>query len=130
MRKEERHGVVVDVVEKTWEQRYTNFFQALLTGVVCVRPLIGILGQVPKACLDGLFLFMALSSLPGNQLYERACLLASEPALRKSPHDWFREVEFPVVAGVSPRVEGRSSEHVASLRSSPSSRACSSRSPS
>ena len=41
---------------------------------------------------------MALSSLPGNQLYERACLIASQADLRKSPHDWFREVEFPVIA--------------------------------
>ena len=32
VRKEKVHGVVVDVLEKTWEQRYTNFFQALLTG--------------------------------------------------------------------------------------------------
>ena len=36
--------VTVDVVERTYEQRYTNFSQALLTGVVCFRPLIGVLG--------------------------------------------------------------------------------------
>ena len=33
-------GRVVEVVEKTWEQRYTNFGQAVLTGVVLIRPLI------------------------------------------------------------------------------------------
>ncbi|KAH8063989.1 inorganic anion exchanger [Aureococcus anophagefferens] len=70
---------------------------ALLTGVVCFRPLIGVLGQIPKACLDGLFLFMALSSLPGNELYERFCLVIAEPALRKSPHAWFRALDFATI---------------------------------
>ena len=97
VRKEKQHGVVVDVVERTYEQRYTNFSQALLTGVVCFRPLIGVLGQIPKACLDGLFLFMALSSLPGNELYERFCLVIAEPALRKSPHAWFRALDFATI---------------------------------
>ena len=97
VKKVEKHGVMVDVVEKTHEQRYTNFAQAALTGVVCIRPLIGILGEIPKACLDGLFLFMALSSLPGNELYERFCLVVAEPHLRKSPHEWFRSLEFPVI---------------------------------
>jgi len=83
-----------DTVEKCYEQRYTNLFQALLTGVVCVRPLIGVLGTVPKASLDGLFLFMALSSLPGNELYERISLITAEPALRASPKAWFRDLPF------------------------------------
>jgi hypothetical protein len=30
-------GRVVEVVERTWEQRYTNFGQAVLTGVVLIR---------------------------------------------------------------------------------------------
>ena len=88
LRTEERNGVRVDVVEKTWEQRYTNFGQALLTGVVLFRPLIGILGLVPNAALHGLFIFMALASLPGNELWERVCLVASEPRLRKSTRAW------------------------------------------
>ena len=38
---------MVEVVEKTWEQRYTNFGQAVLTGVVLIRPLITVLGTIP-----------------------------------------------------------------------------------
>ena len=44
-------GRVVEVVEKTWEQRYTNFGQAVLTGVVLIRPLITVLGTIPNAAL-------------------------------------------------------------------------------
>mmetsp|Transcript_1537 Transcript_1537/g.4505 ORF Transcript_1537/g.4505 Transcript_1537/m.4505 type:complete len:548 (-) Transcript_1537:34-1677(-) len=98
LRTEERNGVRVDVVEKTWEQRYTNFGQALLTGVVLFRPLIGILGLVPNAALHGLFIFMALASLPGNELWERVCLVASEPRLRKSTRAWYEAVDFSTIS--------------------------------
>ena len=87
-----------DRVDRVEEQRYTNLLQAVMTGVVCVRPLIGILGKIPNAALDGLFLFMALSSLPGNQLWERFCLLVSQPSLRASDRDWYAELPFSTVA--------------------------------
>ena len=90
-------GRVVEVVEKTWEQRYTNFGQAVLTGVVLIRPLITVLGTIPNAALHGLFIFMALESLPGNELWERVCLLVSEPRLRRSDRAWY-SLEFPVIA--------------------------------
>ena len=90
-------GRVVEVVEKTWEQRYTNFGQAVLTGVVLIRPLITVLGTIPNAALHGLFIFMALESLPGNELWERVCLLVSEPRLRRSDRAWY-SLDFPVIA--------------------------------
>ena len=36
------------------------------------------LKYIPKAVLDGLFLYMAITSLYGNQLFERALLLIKE----------------------------------------------------
>mmetsp|Transcript_2764 Transcript_2764/g.8711 ORF Transcript_2764/g.8711 Transcript_2764/m.8711 type:complete len:547 (-) Transcript_2764:241-1881(-) len=92
------NGVEVEVVERCYEQRYTNFFQALLTGVVCFKPFLAVLGFVPRACLHGLFIFMALSSLPGNELWDRFVLLVSEPALRVSRHDFFKLVDFSTIA--------------------------------
>ena len=55
------------------------------------------LGTIPNAALHGLFIFMALESLPGNELWERVCLLVSEPRLRRSDRAWY-SLEFPVVA--------------------------------
>jgi len=86
------------VVSKTYEVRYTNFTQALLTGVVCFKPFLTVLGKIPKASLDGLFIFMALSSLGGNELWDRFVLLVSEPALRASKHRYFQQVPFPTIA--------------------------------
>ncbi|KAH8052823.1 inorganic anion exchanger [Aureococcus anophagefferens] len=74
--KVKRGSKTVDVVDRTYEQRYTNLAQAAMTGVVCARPLIGVLGKIPNATLDGLFLFMALSSLPGNELWDRVKLFS------------------------------------------------------
>uniref|UniRef100_A0A6S8BLF9 Bicarbonate transporter-like transmembrane domain-containing protein n=1 Tax=Aureoumbra lagunensis TaxID=44058 RepID=A0A6S8BLF9_9STRA len=92
------NGVEIDIVDHTYEIRYTNFFQAFLTGVVCFKPFLIILGKIPKASLDGLFIFMALSSLGGNELWDRFVLLVSEPARRISRHDFFRTVQFDVMA--------------------------------
>jgi len=96
LRTERVNGRNVDVVEKTWEQRYTNLGQAVLTGVVLIRPLIVVLGWIPKSALDGLFLFMALESLPGNELWERVCLVVSEPSLRRSDSPWY-SLDFPII---------------------------------
>lgn len=96
-RKGQANGVEIQVVERCYEQRYTNFFQALLTGVVCFKPFIGILGEIPKACLHGLFIFMAVSSLPGNELWDRFVLIISEPALRISRYNYFGLVDFSTI---------------------------------
>ena len=85
-------------VDRVYEIRYSNFFQALLTGIVCFKPFLTILGKIPKASLDGLFIFMALSSLGGNELWDRFVLLISEPSLRISRHDFFNTVPWRIIA--------------------------------
>ena len=96
--KVKRGSKTVDVVDRTYEQRYTNLAQAAMTGVVCARPLIGVLGKIPNATLDGLFLFMALSSLPGNELWDRVKLVVCEKRLRESPKDWYAALDFSTIA--------------------------------
>ena len=59
--------------------------------------IITVLGTIPNAALHGLFIFMALESLPGNELWERVCLLVSEPRLRRSDRAWY-SLDFPVIA--------------------------------
>lgn len=55
-----------------------------MTGV-CSHILIGLslfyieeLKKIPKPVLDGLFLYLAVTALHGNQLFERILLLATE----------------------------------------------------
>ncbi len=65
---------------------------------VCLSSCVsGVMGTIPNAALHGLFIFMALESLPGNELWERVCLLVSEPRLRRSDRAWY-SLEFPVIA--------------------------------
>ncbi|KAH8091938.1 inorganic anion exchanger [Aureococcus anophagefferens] len=83
--KVKRGSKTVDVVDRTYEQRYTNLAQAAMTGI-------------PNATLDGLFLFMALSSLPGNELWDRVKLVVCEKRLRESPKDWYAALDFSTIA--------------------------------
>merc|ERR1711862_535334 len=54
------------------EQRVTNFFIHIMIGLSLV--LAGVLKFVPKPVLLGVFLFMGVSSLNGNELFERIAL--------------------------------------------------------
>ncbi|KAJ8611487.1 hypothetical protein CTAYLR_005161 [Chrysophaeum taylorii] len=91
-------SLVVSDTNFCFEQRYTNFLQASMTGAVCFKPFLTLLGKIPKSCLDGLFVFMALSSLPGNELWDRFVLWVSEPARRASTHNFFSLLDFSVIA--------------------------------
>merc|ERR1719389_481257 len=65
-------GGVRKVPVKVVEQRVTNFFIHIMIGLSLV--LAGILKFVPKPVLLGVFLFMGVSSLNGNELFERLAL--------------------------------------------------------
>jgi hypothetical protein len=62
-------GGVRKVPVKVVEQRVTNFFIHVMIGLSLV--LAGVLKFVPKPVLLGVFLFMGVSSLNGNELFER-----------------------------------------------------------
>jgi hypothetical protein len=65
-------GAIRKIPEKVVEQRVTNFGIHLLIGLSLV--LAFILKFVPKSVLLGVFLFMGVSSLNGNELFERMAL--------------------------------------------------------
>ncbi|XP_028967170.1 sodium bicarbonate transporter-like protein 11 [Galendromus occidentalis] len=70
-------GHVCKVVVKSRETRLTSLFAHVLMGLSLLlipKPL----GQIPTSVLDGLFLYMAVSSLEGNQLFDRVLLLCTE----------------------------------------------------
>merc|ERR1712151_145349 len=62
-------GGMRKVPVKVVEQRVTNLFIHILIGLSLV--LAGVLQYVPKPVLLGVFLFMGVSSLNGNELFER-----------------------------------------------------------
>jgi hypothetical protein len=65
-------GGVRKIPVKVVEQRVTNFMIHVMIGLSLV--LAGILKFVPKPVLLGVFLFMGVSSLNGNELFERIAL--------------------------------------------------------
>merc|ERR1712070_602186 len=65
-------GGMRKVPVKVVEQRVTNFFIHVMIGLSLV--LASILKFVPKPVLLGVFLFMGVSSLNGNELFERIAL--------------------------------------------------------
>lgn len=62
------------------EQRLSNLLQSLLVAAsVCAMPVIKL---IPSSVLWGYFAYMAIDSLPGNQLWERMTLLLISPSRR------------------------------------------------
>ena len=67
------HALRVAQVTKVIEGRTTHFIiHALLLLSVTLAPLLQL---VPKAVLYGVFLFMGVGSMAGNQLFDRVYLL-------------------------------------------------------
>jgi len=62
-------GGTRQVVSKVVEQRWTNFMIHILIG--CSLVFGSVINNVPKAVTFGIFLVMSISSLSGNQLFER-----------------------------------------------------------
>ncbi len=62
------------------EQRGSNLLQSLLVG--CCLTIMPAIRCVPTSVLWGYFAFMAAESLPGSQLFDRTCLLLTDPKRR------------------------------------------------
>jgi len=73
------------VVTHVRETRLTNIFSNIIIGLSMLF-LPYVLPYVPKAVLDGLFLYMAATALYGNQMFERICLLFTEQAAYPPNH--------------------------------------------
>jgi len=83
-------GYAKDVVTHVRETRLTNIFSNVAIGISLLF-LQYVLMYVPKAVLDGLFLYMAVTALYGNQMFERVSLLFTEQAAYP-PHHYVKRV--------------------------------------
>jgi hypothetical protein len=85
-------GVEKSKVVEVYENRLAPFLVNAL--ILVVLPVISKLKYIPTAIIcDGLFLYMGLSGLPGNQLFERIKLLFTEETLY--PPLYFTKDEVP-----------------------------------
>ena len=64
-------------IVKVRETRLTGLLSSLLIALSLLM-LSTPLTLIPTPVLDGLFLFMAITALDGNQMFERALLLLTE----------------------------------------------------
>ena len=78
-------GYVRDIVTHVRETRLTNILSNILIGL-SILFLPYVLVYVPKAVLDGLFLYMAVTPLYGNQMWERITLFFTEQAAHPPNH--------------------------------------------
>jgi len=79
------NGYAVSVVTYVRETRLTNIFSNILIGLTMLF-LQYLLPYIPKAVLDGLFLYMAATALYGNQMFERVMLLVTEQSSYPPTH--------------------------------------------
>jgi len=79
------NGYASQVVTHVRETRLTNIFSNILIGITMIF-LQYILHYIPKAVLDGLFLYMAVTALYGNQMFERVMLLFTEQSAYPPNH--------------------------------------------
>ncbi len=73
-----------DEIVHVRENRITGFMVHLLIGISLL--MLSQLQSVPEAALYGLFLYMGIVSIVGNQLFERAGLWIMDPALYPRTH--------------------------------------------
>lgn len=78
-------GHVHEVVVRSRETRLTGILSHVLIGLSLLL-LPYPLSYIPTAVLDGLFLYMAVTSLIGNQMFERFTLLFTEQAAYPPNH--------------------------------------------
>ena len=81
-----------EVIEKCMEQRVTGIGIHAFIGLAVLYGR-GLLAQVPLAVLMGLFLYLGLSSLAGNQMWERFKYIFTDGEMRpKEP--WAQDVTY------------------------------------
>ncbi len=84
------NGYVHSIVVRVRETRLTNIFSNILIGLTMLF-LNEVLNFMPTAVLDGLFLYLALTALSGNQMFERIMLFFTEQS-SYPPNHYIRRV--------------------------------------
>ena len=87
-------GQTRERIVKVQENRITGLAVHLLIGASLL--LLGYLKLIPMAVLYGLFLFMGIVSMSGNQFFERLSLWLHDPSLYPSTH-YIRQVPWKTV---------------------------------
>lgn len=86
------NGVQREVIRSVRENRVSGLaIHALIACSILILPLIQL---IPMAVLFGLFLYMGLNTLAGNQLWDRFLLLFTDPKLYPPTH-YVRRVPIP-----------------------------------
>ncbi|XP_078353100.1 solute carrier family 4 member 11-like isoform X2 [Oculina patagonica] len=83
-------GHVFEIIVKVRETRLSGLISSILIALSLLM-LPTPLTLIPTSVLDGLFLFMAMTALDGNQMFERALLLLTEQAAYP-PNHYIRHV--------------------------------------
>ena len=83
-------GHVKSIVVYVRETRLTNLFSNILIGVSMFF-LVYVLKYIPTPVLDGLFLYLAVTALFGNQMFERILLFFMEKSAYP-PNHYIRKV--------------------------------------
>ena len=92
------NGYVRDIVVRVRETRLTNLFSNILIGISML--FLGyVLEYIPTAVLDGLFLYLALTALYGNQVRER---IQSQKFLLSNPISYSSAIHLKEVSIHSP----------------------------
>lgn len=86
-------GHVKNIVAYVRETRLTNLFSNILIGLSLLI-LSWALRYIPTPVLDGLFLYLAVTALYGNQMFERVLLFFMEQAAYP-PNHYVRRVPEP-----------------------------------
>ena len=89
----EVHGAE-EVITGVRENRVTGFAIHALVGASLL--LLGLLSMVPMSVLFGLFLFMGIASMRGNQFFDRMRLLVTDPSMYPPTH-YLRRVPTQMV---------------------------------
>uniref|UniRef100_A0A5S6Q9G3 HCO3_cotransp domain-containing protein n=1 Tax=Trichuris muris TaxID=70415 RepID=A0A5S6Q9G3_TRIMR len=79
-------GHVHEVITYVRETRLATFLSHCLIGTSALLLLPMPLQLIPRSVLDGLFLYMAATSLNGNEMFERIMLLLTEQAAYPPTH--------------------------------------------
>ncbi|XP_040575078.1 solute carrier family 4 member 11 isoform X2 [Lepeophtheirus salmonis] len=83
-------GYVRDIIVRVRETRLTNLFANILIGISMLF-LSYVLDYIPSSVLDGLFIYIALTALYGNQMFERVLLFFMEQSAYP-PNHYIRRV--------------------------------------
>uniref|UniRef100_A0A7S0NMB4 Bicarbonate transporter-like transmembrane domain-containing protein n=1 Tax=Calcidiscus leptoporus TaxID=127549 RepID=A0A7S0NMB4_9EUKA len=86
----------VEVIVRCHEQRVSGLAQAVLIGLTLCA--LTVIGYVPIAALDGLFLYMGVASFAGNSFYQRIMLFITDATRRDARGlDFLDKVPMPVI---------------------------------